>query len=775
MTPPDRHPRIAAGALVAAGILASSVALATLVTPPSWLVDAVVGLTVVALAGMLGRSRLGSPVAVVLVQLGCLVLALGWLFGVDARGSTLWLGVFPGPATLAHWADLLAQARTLIEVSATPVPPEPGIAFLLVAAVCLLAIVTDMVAVSLDSPAVAGLVMLIPFLTAVANSDGSLPVPFFLVPALTWVALLVEHDRRLLSHWWAAPRPNTPMSRMTSEVAAQRWGTATTLASAGLVLALITAALAPRLPVKYLAEGLGRSTGLSGEVAFSPTLDLLADLRSTNTAQVLVYRTNDPTPAYLRVAVSQKYETGAWRPEPVATEPSSAPQLPTPPGLSDQVPRTRYDLSVDQTALAAPYLAAPYPLVGGMVTDARWAVDAGTGIAVADRTPSRYTMPYAELTPSRAVLARAVPDESLAADLVRPDTMSLRSDTVTTLEEFLPETVVQAPSPYEQAVALQEWLRSQAFTYSLELAPVPAGLSPSEAASTSLARFLRSKRGYCVQFATTMALMARVVGIPSRVVTGFLPGTREGEQWVVRAKDAHAWPELYFPGVGWLPFEPTPADRAVQTPEYSTPSSAATAVPRAGSPTTEPEPVPAASDPALDPRDRDSTNPNLAGEGNAQGWPGWLWLLLTGLGVLGLLLVLPVTAWLTRRREVTRARTEADRVEAHWRGLTSQLADLGLTIPVSMTVPEQRTHLRRAALLAAEPDAALGRLADAVEQARYAPHPDLTPGLADDSAAVLAGAAQLRSRRMRWRARLWPTDGRRVLFGAARLRRLGRR
>src|SRR5262249_15182489 len=85
-----------------------------------------------------------------------------------------------------------------------------------------------------------------------------------------------------------------------------------------------------------------------------------------------------------------------------------------------------------------------------------------------------------------------------------------------------------------------------------------------------------SKTGYCEQFASSMALLARLLGIPARVGMGYTAGTQRSDgSWVVSTKDAHAWPELYFSGVGWLRFEPTPAGGVGQgsatVPAYTTP------------------------------------------------------------------------------------------------------------------------------------------------------------------------------------------------------------
>src|SRR5690606_40395181 len=76
--------------------------------------------------------------------------------------------------------------------------------------------------------------------------------------------------------------------------------------------------------------------------------------------------------------------------------------------------------------------------------------------------------------------------------------------------------------------------------------------------------------GYCEQFAASMAVMARTLGIPSRVAVGFLqPRKVSDDFWEFSAHDLHAWPELFFAGSGWVRFEPTPATRASGVPEHS--------------------------------------------------------------------------------------------------------------------------------------------------------------------------------------------------------------
>jgi transglutaminase-like putative cysteine protease len=131
-------------------------------------------------------------------------------------------------------------------------------------------------------------------------------------------------------------------------------------------------------------------------------------------------------------------------------------------------------------------------------------------------------------------------------------------------------TAAGATNPYDQARAIEAYLRDPSkFTYSLD-AKTPAGVDPIE-------YFLfTSRKGYCEFFATAMGDMLRSLGIPTRLVNGFGPGTfdNQTQQYIVRGEDAHTWVEVYFPQYGWIPFEPTADNQSI----YQT-------IPRGGSAT----------------------------------------------------------------------------------------------------------------------------------------------------------------------------------------------
>lgn len=111
---------------------------------------------------------------------------------------------------------------------------------------------------------------------------------------------------------------------------------------------------------------------------------------------------------------------------------------------------------------------------------------------------------------------------------------------------------VRSQNEYDEAAAIQRYLMTN-YSYTLNFAGPP----PAD----PLANFLfASRAGHCEYFASAMAVMLRSMGVPTRYATGFLPGEYNdlGGDYIIRESDAHAWVEVYFPGYGWIPFDPTP-------------------------------------------------------------------------------------------------------------------------------------------------------------------------------------------------------------------------
>ncbi len=124
-----------------------------------------------------------------------------------------------------------------------------------------------------------------------------------------------------------------------------------------------------------------------------------------------------------------------------------------------------------------------------------------------------------------------------------------------------------SPTPFDQAVAIETYLRTN-FEYSLEVPAVPVD---SEVADYFL---FELKRGYCDYYATAMAVLARAAGLPARLVTGYASGAYDAyaAEYVVRQSDAHSWVEIYFPGIGWVEFEPTAGQPGFNRPSEASAS-----------------------------------------------------------------------------------------------------------------------------------------------------------------------------------------------------------
>ena len=145
--------------------------------------------------------------------------------------------------------------------------------------------------------------------------------------------------------------------------------------------------------------------------------------------------------------------------------------------------------------------------------------------------------------------------------LALPDTITQRT------RDLARELTADEPTMYAKATAIEEYLRQ--IPYDLEISAPPEGV-------TDVADYFLFdlRRGYCDYYATAFVVLARLSGLPTRFVTGFAPGSwlPNEQQWVITEAEAHSWPEVYFPEVGWVRFEPTayrPQEPRIGLPDSS--------------------------------------------------------------------------------------------------------------------------------------------------------------------------------------------------------------
>jgi hypothetical protein len=271
---------------------------------------------------------------------------------------------------------------------------------------------------------------------------------------------------------------------------------------------------------------------------------------------------------------------------------------------------------------------------------------------------------------------------------------------------------------FEKGLALEAWFHSDAFDYSTDI--------EEGHGATELAAWLLDPEsdnyhvGYCENFATAMAIMARTLDIPSRVVLGFTPGAAvpgETNQVVVRDRNAHAWVELWMPTQGWVRFDPTPRSQrdTPQTFEVIEDDlgfnlAAYLDVPPSDAIDFE---APEAGNPIFPDDDIEiGIPPGGAGTDSGNGFtlPGWL-TTITPFVLIALILLagIPLVKWWQRRRRMKRL--EQGDITAAWEDIVTRLSDLGETVDGTLTPHE----------LAAEFDPAMAPLATVYGRAVYGP------------------------------------------------------
>ncbi len=754
-----RRARPVDAALAALATAAALLPLTSLFTPIDFVRPCLLMLLVVAATGAAVRAATPLRWPVPMVQLVVGMLVVSWLHG---RGH-LWHAL-PTFEMFQGWANLLSDALGTIQSYSAPAPATRGVVLGVTLIVTLVAVVVDTIGVTRRSPAAAGLPLLTAYLLSAANSGTGLAIWYFLFAAGFWV-LLVGRQGTTAFRGWGTPIPLDGAERRTTEDAlALRFVSAgRRLAVASLALAVVLPMVLPHLPARFLLSGLGRApggVGVGGTSRLNSSLDIARSLHSQSQGVVLSYRSNAGAVDPLRVAVLTDYSQGEWTD--TAVDPDTA-QLDNPPlGVSAGVTLSTAQITVTGNRVDPPQLAAPAPAVAADLGKVKWSATLNGSIRP-DRRPDKYTIRYVRVQPTEQQLQNAQTDPVTLADSgVTQNDLDIDESSRPTLEATLAKIIPKGSSAIDTARAIQGYLRSAQFIYSLTLAkPVPADNNDP------LVSFLRTKQGYCIQFATAMIMMARNRGIPARMAIGFLPGHLEPDtSWTVRGTDAHAWPELWFPGLGWLRFEPTPSGRSGAAPIYTT---APIADGPSGPSTTATGGATSTPTPSRRPIDNQQDNPGaLAPTASAPArlWhgistlPAWAWLLvILVLGVLGSL-ALPTAAVLRRRRALAAADDEAAVAEAHWQAFLRQIDDLGVRPPTGSTPRQTGRFVAVSAHLAPDDVERMRSVVDTIERARYAPPGTAVGDLAEPMRLVVTSVGRTRPRTARLRAFLNPTDGR---------------
>lgn len=668
--------------------------------PSGYLVPALVGGAIAGGIGVLLRSRHWRWWQVLTVQLAALALFVDE--HVSGQLNRWW--IVPTRRSVENTAEQLSLGAQALATEYSPVPASfEGVHVVLLVGALALLLAIDLLACTLQRVPLAGLPVLVLWMFPISLLTSGLGWRVFAGTSLLFVLLLATQEtRRVLA--WGRPVEGAGRSQRTGS-------RALTLGAATCAAAVVLPVFVPLADASFgpgSGEGSGPGDGQSRSVdVHNPFADLRRDLVKPERTPMLEFVTDARDPRYVRFTVLDVFSGVTWRPSDRQLRGNTPADgdFPRAPGLSNRVDgrETTWHMELLPTFTTS-WLPTPYPVRSMSVDDPRWRYDPET-LDVADRDGDRfrgrleYDVVGFEPAYAAADLHTAVPPP---ADVLQSMT-GLPDGLPPVIRHTALDVTTGRTSDYEKARRLQDWFRGDGgFAYSLDRAP-GSGMN-------ALTEFITTNKvGYCEQFAAAFAVMARSLELPTRVVVGFLrPEELSDDRYLYTSDNLHAWPEVYFTGYGWVPFEPTPGNHTGDAPRWTTQDlPGATAAP---SPTTAPTAAPTQA-PDLE-RDQ-------ADGANDEGGVGMLPLL----GLVLLLLTAMVPLLLRRRQRHERLAAGPDPATVAnglWAEMRATVHDLGLEWPEGRSVRRQARTL----LTLAQPEPGLAERIDAlvlfIERARYA-------------------------------------------------------
>jgi len=615
---------------------------------------AVVTQSVALLARRLGLPTLAVSAAALVIGVETVALLRSF--------ERLWWGLPLGEA----WTDAITRLSEAAEQVGDVVPFVPfddgfGLAALL--AVVLATVATD----ALLFGAAARIEAVLPWFAVFAtvsvvgvDRQRALSSAVFVVGA----ALVVLAARRL----------HVPHAEQSARAVIGRMRGGFALATTTAVLAIVAAPLLP---------GHGRPALIDREsrgAVLAPLVDVRGRLTSPDST--VLFRVEASRAAYWRIAGLVEFDGSVWGLDEEAAQDSAGALDTAPSELPFEENVQRYVIEQLGGSLA-PVVPSPVQL-RSTTRNLYYENDSGTllvdddGLAPGDE----YRIASVEIEPSWTSLTTATaasPPSDRTLDIpTRPEFEEL--------EEIARTLVPDDLGPYSAAITLQTWFRTE-FTYSLEAAPLNG--------PRAMLDFIDRRSGYCEQFAGTFAAMMRLLGHPTRVAVGFTPGRLvDPSTWEVSANHAHAWPEVWFDGFGWLLFEPTPGrgaphadwtgvapqqdesapESSATTPTDSTSGTNSSTTSSTTAPDAAPTTVVESVDGAADAPTTDETG-SSGGVGR-----NLAWLLIAAALIITWPIVVPTLA---RRR--SRADGDRDRLVRSWRRLLAAHRLFGTRVSSSLT------------------------------------------------------------------------------------------
>ncbi|MET0627243.1 MAG: DUF3488 and transglutaminase-like domain-containing protein [Acidimicrobiia bacterium] len=715
-------------------------------------------LVAVALAhgsGALARRFSWPGWALAAMQLAVLAIFVVVAFGQE---FTL-LGVTLGGS--AHTLpDQIERGLDVLRSAPPPAPVTDGALLLAVLATYVVGVTADALAFRRETVLAATAPALVLFVWAVTlgtSTDRMLTVVGFAIAAAIFVLLqnLAVLDR---GRSWLVSREAQPRHWLAPAIA---------LVAIALALGVLVAPILPGAgadPVLDFANNGGDGAGGSYRTGIAPFVDVSAKLNDTDDPELFTVTADRAD--YWRVAALDQFTTasgGQW------TLTAAGDEVEV--GLPDEAPADAFHQAFAIGAMGERWLPAAYRPVAIDLENTLVVLSSSTLVADADSIEGlRYKVD--SITP----LTASEISPAMQAETAAP--VPARLSQFTELPDGMPPVIAStardivdgagATTPYAQAAALRDWFRKGDFTYDLAVQPADT--------PDAIAEFLRDKRGFCVQFATAYAVMARSLGIPTRVAVGFTPGDEVDGVFHVSAHDAHAWPEVWLEGIGWTHlFDPTPPATDVGNGGSAVPDEAQV-VPAEVNPdiTVPPTTVPATT-PGTGTPDGSSSNGGGAGTGTAAPAPApatpevttddpgsgrspWLVVVLVLVAIVLVIVgyIVLVTLVRTRRRSHRRDAAPSDAVQGAWDDALDQLRLARVPTDPALTPLELARVIPAGTPAAGRPLRDLARQYTAARYSAAVPTPDDATRAWESADALAAALDTDVGWRERWRRRFDP-------------------
>lgn len=530
-------------AMPAAGALAcicASTAISGVVGGLGWLSYVVVVVVVVVATGAALRAlRVPAPVIWIgqVFVLLCLAVTLFTATGVFV--------VLPGPAALHDLGVVFGQAGSEVQTGVPPVNADQPILCLVMLSMGLVAVAVDMLAVTARVPAAAGLILLCVYAVPASLDDAMLPWWSFALGACAFTFMLAVDGVQRHQQWRG--KLGLPSVATTGVAPAT-----TALTALGLVVALFIGGTFTFVGTVGRLPGGAGNGDVAGQLGIKPFTVLSGMLDQKATSELFDVSGLPSTPPYLQALTLDTYQAGrGWvvgTQMPPGVQADGPQPLPEAPGQLPKDALTTVQISgVNWADVWLPIFGMPSS-IQGVSSDYRYDKDSGIVYSTSTRKPGNYTEKADLTVPTADALEGAGSDYSGVSAKYRqlphidPQVVNL-AETITS----------SAGTEFDMAQDLYNYFRSPAngFTYSTQTKPPVTG--------DPLVDFLfHGKTGFCEQYASAMAVMLRVLGIPARIGIGFTDGYQSDGHRVITSADAHAWVEVYFPNYGWVTFDPTP-------------------------------------------------------------------------------------------------------------------------------------------------------------------------------------------------------------------------